>query len=930
MMFPARLIIYSKLARGLLNIFFLSLIGISNFCLAQVATDITSSGLGTIVSPNGNIYDINGGTRVNSNLFHSLGRFSVDNGDVANFQNSESNPHTSNILARVTGGVQSAIDGTIKTTGFGAANLFLLNPAGIVFSSGASLDVGGSFHISTADYLDLKDGGRFYSDPAQTSTLTAAAPSAFGFLPSNAGTSSIIFDGADLRVPNKKSITAVAATNLQTNINFKAGILDAPSGRIELSLNRPGDVVPVTLGNLPQNGQSGQALVLPQGFNPTRDVLIRSGVFVASGATIDSSGSSGNITISSGQVEIRDGASIKSDSATFGFTNAGNILIDATDFIYVGGRHSSNPLSRSDISTNSAFSGGSAGTIQLTTDDLTIDDGAISSRVSFPLLFTNPDPGQLNIDATTVTIKNGGQIGAPALFGSQGGAISVNASDSISITGANNQIASSVSSATFGSGNAGNINLNTTNLNLSGKISTSSAGFLPGSGNGGQIDITAANVHIFGPGAITSNTTSDGDAGSISIKTDNNLVVDQGGQILSNTSNATGTGGNINISAQSLVVADNGSAISAASTRAAGSPSTGLGNAGSININSQTLDVGNSGLISTSTQTNGSAGNIQISTGNFSLENNGTIESASGSTISNNKLLVGNGTAGNINIIANNLSASGGSQITVATHGQGTGGSININTTQTQLSGGSNITAASTSSNLNLSRNPNAGLSGNIAIQAARLFRLRGGSSVNVTTQQANAGSIDLQVGNLIHLIDSSISTSVANGTGNGGNITIDPNFVVLDGSSITANAQQGAGGNIFIVADFFFNSFSPDSIVSASSEQGIDGTVVIRSPDADITSSTLRLPESFLDATAILPKRCAARSGKTGSFIIKDREGLPPHPDTVLPSSYHEIDAIQSTNINPSRKHKYSSWLLGQYHSDIPTSFAGGCTPQT
>ena len=931
-MFPAPLIIFSILARGLLNIFFLSIIGTSNSSFAQVVTDITPSGpLGTVVTPNGNTYNISGGTRVNSSLFHSLGRFSVGNGDIANFQNAASNPHTSNILARVTDGFQSAIDGTIKTTGFGAADLFLLNPAGTVFSAGASLDVGGSFHISTADYVDLKDGGRFYSDLAQNSTLTAAAPSAFGFLPSNAGTSSIIFDGADLRVANKKSITAVAATRLQTNINFKSGILDAPSGRIELSLNRPGDVIPIDLDNLPQNGQIGQTLALPQGFNPTQDVLIQSGVFVARGATIDTTGSSGNITIRSGQVGIRDGASIKSDSTTFGFTSAGNILIDASDFIYVGGRHSSNPLNTSNISTSSAFSGGSAGSIQLSTHELTIDDGAITSNASFPLLFTNPNPGQINIDATTVTIKNGGQIGAPLLSGSQGGTIIVNASDSISITGANNQIASSINSATFNSGDAGNIKLTTTDLNLRGKISTSSAGFLPGSGNGGQIDITASNAHITGQGIITSNTTSDGNAGRISIKTENNLIVDQGGQILSNASNANGTGGNINISAQSLVVADNGSAISAASSRSSGNPSSGLGNAGSIDIDSQTLDIRNSGLISTSTQTDGSAGNIQIATEKFSLENNGKIESTAGSKITNNQLLVGIGNAGNINIRTNSFTASGGSQITAVTHGPGVGGSINIASTQAELSGGSSITAASTGSNLNLTQNPNTGSSGNIAIQTARIFRLRDGSSVSITTQQANAGSIDIQVGNILHLMDSSISTSVANGTGNGGNITIDPNFVVLEnGSGIIGNSQQGAGGNIFIVADFFFNSFSPDSIVSASSQMSIDGTVVIRSPDADNISSTLRLPESFLDATAILPERCAARSGKAGNFVIKDREGLPPHPDTILPSSYHDIKTTRSIDINPSRIKNYSSWLLGKYNSALPVSFAGSCTPQT
>ena len=124
---------------------------------AQVTTSITSSGLGTsIAAPVGGVHDITGGTRsgpgqTGPNLFHSFGSFSVGAGDVANFQN-DSGLATSNILGRVTGGMQSDIFGTIRTTDFGAANLFLINPAGWLFGPSAVLEVGGSFHASTAHY----------------------------------------------------------------------------------------------------------------------------------------------------------------------------------------------------------------------------------------------------------------------------------------------------------------------------------------------------------------------------------------------------------------------------------------------------------------------------------------------------------------------------------------------------------------------------------------------------------------------------------------------------------------------------------------------------------------------------------------------------------------------------------------------------------
>ena len=114
---------------------------------------ITSSGLNTQIS--GPIavggqtqFNITGGTRPGGgvNLFHSFGNFNVPNNNIANFLNNSGLP-TSNILGRVTGGNISNIFGTIQTTGFGNANLFLMNPAGFLFGPNATLNVGGMVSI---------------------------------------------------------------------------------------------------------------------------------------------------------------------------------------------------------------------------------------------------------------------------------------------------------------------------------------------------------------------------------------------------------------------------------------------------------------------------------------------------------------------------------------------------------------------------------------------------------------------------------------------------------------------------------------------------------------------------------------------------------------------------------------------------------------
>src|SRR5262245_3005145 len=158
-------------------------------------TNITSSGLGTTLNGScggGGTCNITGGTQKGSNLFHSFGAFNVGAGDFANFCNASTCGVPSgselsgiqNILGRVDGGSRSSIFGGIRTTeGFGTANLFLMNPAGWIFGSTASLAVGGSFHVTTADYIKLGTDGIFYANPsAGTDVLTVSPPSAFGFL----------------------------------------------------------------------------------------------------------------------------------------------------------------------------------------------------------------------------------------------------------------------------------------------------------------------------------------------------------------------------------------------------------------------------------------------------------------------------------------------------------------------------------------------------------------------------------------------------------------------------------------------------------------------------------------------------------------------------------------------------------------------------
>src|SRR4051794_20846229 len=144
---------------------------------SQVVTD---GSLGPKVSLRGGQIEIGAalGSRRGDNLFHSFEKFGIATGQTATF----TGPDTiRNVISRVTGGEASLIDGTLASK-VGQADLYFLNPAGVVFGPNATLDVPSSFHVSTAHELRFADGARFSALDKTGSGLTVAPPEAFGFL----------------------------------------------------------------------------------------------------------------------------------------------------------------------------------------------------------------------------------------------------------------------------------------------------------------------------------------------------------------------------------------------------------------------------------------------------------------------------------------------------------------------------------------------------------------------------------------------------------------------------------------------------------------------------------------------------------------------------------------------------------------------------
>jgi hypothetical protein len=429
---------------------------------------------------------------------------------------------------------------------------------------------------------------------------------------------------------------------------------------------------------------------------------------------------------------------------------------------------------------------------------------------------------------------------------------------------------SAIGASAYGSGDGGNIGINSNSVLVSGvhpdvftyingdkalAISTIASQTLINGGNAGDVRISAGSLEVMDGGAISTETYGRGNGGTIQITADTVLI------------------SGVNAALREFLIAEYGhdpksAAWGASSSLLSRSDSSLLGgnatgSPGDIKITAGSLEVIH-GVISGATNTPGAGGTIEIVADRVSLSNDALISSRSYSS----------GKGGGILITAHGTFQSDNSTVTTAAV-QAKGGDITLKATQVQLTNRTLISAESSG----------VGDAGNIDVNAAGSLLMRN-SSITTEAKQADGGNIHIDAGYMVNLIDSRITASVGGGPDTvGGNITIDPQYVILNDSQIIANAYEGKGGNIRIIADVFLAS--PESIVDASSTLGIDGTVDIRAPITNISGTLAPMQGNFLSAEALLRDRCAARvrGEKYSSFVVSGRDGLPIRPGSVLPS---------------------------------------------
>jgi len=786
----------------------------------------------SIVTPDGNTTVITGGTTTGSYLFHSFEQFSLSTGNTAFFNNGLT---ISNIITRVTGGSISNIDGIIRANG--TANLFLLNPNGIVFGPNASLNIGGSFLGTTASRITFADGSEFSAtSPNAPPLLTVNVPIGLQF-DSSAGSIQVqgpghgVFPDPETRLPNRDARPAGLQVNpgntlalLGGEVAISGGNVTAEAGRVEVWSVSNGELsVNIDGSNLQVNHQTGTEF---KDINFTQ------------AASIDTSGNrSGEIQMQGRQIRFADGSLIL--ALNLGNQDGGNIAIRGTESVELTGISPKTFVPSSFLAEVMPEATGSGSNLSIETGRLVATDGGQASTLTFG--FGNA--GDLTIKAKSVEVVGGSSLTGPSGFFSSsvdqgnGGNLIIESDRFLVADGAQ------VASDTLGPGDAGSIRVRANLVEITGEslFSSSSLSNLvqaksTATGTGGNLTIEADRLIVTNGGQIASATLGFGNAGNLTIKANHIEVIGESpsresSSNLTSSAEKQGNGGNLVIETNSLRVADSGQI--AAST---GGP----GNAGNLRIDAQEIEL--------------VGGNDRALSGLFASAI--LLKSPDSSPDSENAIQGGNG--GDIEITTDKLTVRDGAIISV-----------------------SNFPSSSL-----LNALPGTGAAGNIMINAGSRVLLDNDGLITADTQQGNNANIIVNARD-IQLRQASKITTNSTQLANGGNITLTmDNLVGLENSDITANAEVLDGGKVIINAEALFGiafrqELTLDSDITATGgSEGVAGTVEINTPDVDPAAGLISLSGSVIDVTALVGKDlCSPEILANSSFTITGRGGIPPTP---------------------------------------------------
>ena len=681
-----------------------------------------------------------------SNLFHSFKDFNINTGESATFTTSSTG--ISNVISRVTGGNVSNINGTLALRAAdGAPAFWFINPAGVAFGQGASIDVPGAFHVSTAHYLKFSDG-KFYSDTQNVSTFSSAPPEAFGFLGTsrasievnagaklNNGDNTLNLIAGDITIDGSEVLNAAGALSLvamgtavgEVSANGAAPL--AASGMVNIvndswvgSLNSNevnASPVSITTGNLLVDNSllatktvgSGQGGDLRIQVADTMSVLNDSYVASKSGG----SGNAGNVSIGTASL-VMDNSLIT--SYNWGSGKGGSVNIQVTGEMKI---------------SNHTFVGsenegsGHTGNVNVTANTIHADDSFIASG--------NWDTGP----GGTVTVKAAGEIKLSnySYLGSQSGSdgnagnVSVNAASLIID-------ASRLTSLSYGNGNSGNVN-----VQVSGPISILSGGYISAdsysTGNAGQVSVSANSLlinpkdsaeytFISSDSLFEDNSSVGGNAGTITVQVAGRIDLLNGGQISTQTYSTLGKGGSIDVIAAQINI--DGYADHVCRCGEEWLMYSGI---------TASAKVGSSGQ----------PGSVAISASeSINIQNQGEIAIRNDATVASPSTLA----ATSLSVNAPNIFLNTSGKITTESTG--------------------NVAAS------------------NIAVKFTDKLAINPATAITTTALEGNGGSIDISGKGLLMLDRASITTSVTGASGDAGSIKIVTQTLLMTNGFIQANTS--------------------------------------------------------------------------------------------------------------------------------------------
>jgi large exoprotein involved in heme utilization and adhesion len=409
-----------------------------------------------------------------------------------------------------------------------------------------------------------------------------------------------------------------------------------------------------------------------------------------------------------------------------------------------------------------------------------------------------------------------------------------------------------------------------------------------GAGTGGGLLVSTKQLRLRDGAQVVSATFSSGSAGIVSVNA-SELVeligasadsLFSSGLFSSSAVEASGDAGNLTINTRQIVIRD-GAGVS--------SETFGEGRGGNLIVNASrsveltgTTPDGFPSVLSTRTQGSGNAGNLTINTGQLIVRDGAQAASTT----------FGQGSGGNLTANASQsveligTSATGASGLFAsAIVGDGAGGDLRITTPKLIVRDGA-VVSVSNFQSRNLAP-PGTGPAGNLQIQAGTI-RLDNQGLITAAAAGGDKGNISLESQDIQMRRGSAITTN-ATGASAGGNITINTDtLVALENSDITANALNNRGGNVSINAQGIFGTefrpqLTPNSDITATGAEGLNGVVQINTPDVDPSSGLVELPTTVVDVEGLVARNFCAAKQAGSSFKVTGRGGLPASPNDPL-----------------------------------------------